>query len=83
MAYEQRDNSGSMFVNDHRTTEQHPNVKGKAMIAGKMYWVSAWTKTTKDGKKWQSLAFTEMDEQQGQAQGTAAPSIDYDDTLPF
>ena len=83
MAYEQRDNSGSMFINEHRQGENHPNVKGKAMVGGKMYWVSAWTKTTRDGKKWQSLAFQEMDEQQGSPQGTAAPPADFDDDLPF
>lgn len=61
MAYEQRDNSGSLFKNDKRETEKHPNATGKAMIDGKMYWVSAWTKEGASGK-FQSLSFKLMEE---------------------
>jgi hypothetical protein len=58
MAYEQRDNSGSLFRNDKREKETHPQAKGSAMIGGVEYWVSAWTKEARDGSKYQSLSFT-------------------------
>jgi hypothetical protein len=58
MPYEQRDNSGSLFRNDKRESDSHPNMKGSAMIGGAEYWVSAWTKVGKTGEKWVSLAFT-------------------------
>lgn len=61
MAYQQKDNSGSLFINDKREKDTHPNAKGKAMVAGVMYWVSAWTRTDKRGQRWQSLAFTPME----------------------
>lgn len=63
MTYETRDNSGSLFRNDDRQNDNHPNAKGKAMIDGVMYWVSAWTKTAKDGQRWQSLSFTPMEKE--------------------
>ena len=56
MAYEQRDNSGSIFVNDRKEKDTHPDRTGTAMIDGVMYYVSGWIK---QGSKVQflSLAF--------------------------
>lgn len=62
MPYEQRDNSGTLFKNDDREKETHPHAKGKAMIGGVMYWVSAWTKDGAKGR-FQSLSFKRMDRQ--------------------
>ena len=56
MAYEQRDNSGTLFKNDKREKDSHPHATGSAMIGGVEYWVSAWTKEGAKGK-FQSLAF--------------------------
>jgi hypothetical protein len=50
MAYEQQDNSGSMFVNDKKTTLNHPDYTGKMMVDGKKYYVSSWYKKS-EGKK--------------------------------
>ena len=56
MAYEQRDNSGTLFKNEKREKETHANARGKAMIGGVMYYVDAWTKEGAKGK-FQSLSF--------------------------
>lgn len=61
-SYEQRDNSGSLFRNDKREKDTHPNATGKAMIGGKMFYVSAWTKKDKNGNPWQSLSFKPVEE---------------------
>ena len=61
MAYEQRENSGTLFRNDKREKDTHPHAKGSALIDGVEYWVSAWTKEGKDGR-YQSLAFKRKDE---------------------
>ena len=58
MAYQQKDNSGSLFKNDRREHEAQPNAKGTALIGGIEYYVSAWTKKDKNGNPWQSLSFT-------------------------
>ena len=61
MAYEQRELSGSIFVNDRKEKDSHPDFKGQCLIDGKSYWVSGWKKKTGEGKTWLSLAFKEKD----------------------
>jgi len=63
MAFEIKDNSGSMFPNDRKDSANQPDAKGSAMIDGVEYWVSGWNKKTQDGKNWRSLAFTRKDAQ--------------------
>jgi hypothetical protein len=88
MAYTQKDNSGSLFKNDRKTSDNHPNAKGTAMIDGVEYYVSAWTRKDKNGNPWQSLAFTAKDDTRqsappdARASNSRAPD-DLDDTIPF
>ena len=86
MAYEQRDNSGSLFANEQREKETHANARGSAMIDGVTYFVDAYTKTTGDGKKWQSLTFKRKDKQPGGGERkvvSAQPLADMADDCPF
>lgn len=57
MAYEQKDNSGSLFRNDRKEQENHPDHTGTCKIQGREYYISAWIRETKTGKKFFSLAF--------------------------
>jgi hypothetical protein len=57
MAYEPREMSGSLFKNDKREKDTQPNARGTALINGVLYDISAWTKKTNSGDKWQSLSF--------------------------
>lgn len=75
--FEQRDNSGTLWKNDHRESEKHPNAKGSALIDGVEYWVSAWTKEGQKGK-FQSLSF-ERKEAKASKPCRRAP----DDEVPF
>lgn len=84
MAYEMKDNSGSLFANDKREKESHANARGSAVIDGKHYFVDAWTNTTNDGKKYQSLKFKLKDKQPAQGGGGFAPvHQDLSDDVPF
>lgn len=56
MAYEQRDNTGSLFKNERREKDSQPHATGTALIDGVEYYVSAWTKEGAKGR-WQSLSF--------------------------
>ena len=40
MAYEMRPGSGSLFKNENKTTDNHPNLKGKIMLPnGEIRWM--------------------------------------------
>lgn len=80
MAYEMRAGQGSLFKNDKRTEEKHPNAKGKVMLPnGEVRWISAWTKVTSAGEKWQSLSIGDLVEG-----GQAKPAVvESDDDIPF
>lgn len=83
MSYEQRDNSGVLFKNEDRKTDNHPNARGKAMIGGVMYYVDAWTKEGKNGK-FQSLSFKRIEQAEAPKKPIASGSIsEMEDDIPF
>jgi len=84
MAYEMKENSGSLFKNDKREKDTHPNATGSALIDGVEYWVSAWTKEGANGK-WQSLAFNRKEEKPAQAPTRARQNArdDIESDIPF
>lgn len=63
MAYEQRDNSGTIFVNDRKEKDSHPDRSGTAMIDGVEYYVSGWIKQGQKGQ-FLSLAFKRKEQKQ-------------------
>ena len=84
MAYEPKDNSGSLFKNDKREKETHANARGSARIEGVDYWVDAWTNTANNGDKYQSLKFKRKDGQAGAVAATTQRSgFDDLDDVPF
>jgi len=94
MAFEHRENSGSLFKNDKKLSDMHPDYKGDGLINGKQVWISAWVKEGKNGK-FMSLSFTDKEavQQQGIAQAKAVftkagPDVgdgagNFDDDIPF
>jgi hypothetical protein len=82
MGYEQRDNSGTLWKNDRKTTDAHPNAKGDALIDGVWYWVSAWTKRKQSGEPFQSLSFTRKDDATPKPQNKPAQP-EFNDEIPF
>jgi uncharacterized protein (DUF736 family) len=56
VAYEMRDNTGSIWVNDRKDKDEHPDRTGSIMVAGVEYWLNGWLKKTKDGKPYLSLS---------------------------
>ena len=59
--YETADMSGVLFINDRPTSANSPDLRGHVVIAGKKYWVNAWNKASRDGKRYVSLAVTDPD----------------------
>lgn len=63
MAYNQKDNTATVFRNDRkREGRQDPDFTGSAVINGESFWVDMWTKPPKDNKKgFFSLSFRPKD----------------------
>jgi hypothetical protein len=89
MAYEPKDNTGSLFKNDRKETDTHPDYKGSAVLNGVDHWLDAWINTDRNGNKYMSLKFKVKDEQRVGGQGgvyRATPpqeTADLDDDVPF
>lgn len=79
MSYELKPDTGSLFKNDRKTTDQHPGATGSALIGGVAYFVDAWTNTKPDGSKYQALKFKRKDKQPFDA----GPAPDDADSPPF
>jgi len=49
-------NRGVLFREKNKKSETHPDLKGKINVGGKDYYLSAWSKTAKNGNKFLSLS---------------------------
>ena len=76
MAFTPKDNSGSIWVNDRKDKDEHPDRTGSIMVAGTECWINGWLKKTKDGKPFMSLSVKPK-------AGEAGPKPKVDDELSF
>lgn len=49
-------NRGVLFKNDRKESDSHPDYKGQINVDGTEFWLSAWIKESKEGKKFMSLS---------------------------
>ena len=64
MSYQQKDLQGSMFKNDQKEKDTHPDYRGSCLIDGVEYWMDSWIKTADSGRKWMSFSFKRKDSKQ-------------------
>ena len=93
--WETKDNNGSVFVNRRKQKETHPDYTGEIKIDGKLYWLNAWQKETRNGEAWFSFAVSPKEDRgsdQSAMQPKAppkppvaseAPPQTIDDDVPF
>ena len=82
MAYEMKNLQGSLFKNDRKETEKHPDYTGSCMIGGLEFWISAWIKRPEGKSPFMSLAFKEKDGAKKTTTTAAAPAAEEGD-VPF
>ena len=96
MAFEQRDNSGTVFVNERKEKDSHPDRTGSAMIDGVEYWVNAWKRKEGANPRSPALSFSvrrKDDQRHGQSRGQSYGDMkgksrqqnndDMNDQIPF
>ena len=76
-------NRGALFKNTDKQQESHPDYKGSINVAEDDYWINAWLKTSKDGKKYMSLSVQPKAPKAAAPPKAASKSDDFDDDLPF
>lgn len=54
--YEQKDGTGSLFSNDQKETDRHPDFNGTITINGQQFYLSAWVKQKSGRSDWLSLS---------------------------
>lgn len=83
MAYELRNNSGSLFKNDRRTKDSHPEYSGTIMVDGQEYWISGWVKDGGKGKFFSLSVKPKEARQERHAPVQNPASDDFSDDIPF
>lgn len=80
-------NRGSIWKNDKKETEKHPDFTGSLNVAGTEYWVSAWKRKPDANEKAPALSFTVKLKEENSASNHEKPaekSFDnFDDGIPF
>jgi len=61
---QKKNNSGALFINNNRKSENHPHLNGSIIVEGVEYWISAWKKTTESNNTMFSLSVTAKQPQQ-------------------
>lgn len=81
-SYEERDNSGTAFPNDYKTTEKHPDYRGNIIVNGQKLEVAIWKKKGKKGEFF-SLSFQERRERKPDLKKPESYSQAEDEEIPF
>jgi len=85
MAYEHKDNSGSIFSNDKGDNPKRPDYTGTAKINGIVMRIASWVQESSNGEKYLSLKFEDKEDRED-ANFPAAespPAQKKQDDLPF
>ena len=83
MSYEMKPGQGSIFKNDKKTTEQHPDYKGSIMTPdGVECWVSMWVKRPEGKTPFFSVSIQAKETKPDAVQSPALP-VEAKDDLPF
>lgn len=78
-------NTGGLFKNDKKETDNHPDYKGSCFVDGIEYWLSSWINTDKNGNKYMSLKFNKKEEsfKDLKEKHELPNSNEFDEDIPF
>ena len=81
MAFEHKENRGSLFRNTDKRDDTDRDYSGTANIEGRLFWVSGWVQQSECKPKFLSLSFKPQNADA--AQPKKSRTEDFDDQIPF
>jgi hypothetical protein len=69
-------NRGSIFRNEKKTEDRHPDMSGSINIDGIEYWISGWKKQSKAGTGFISLSVRPKEQVRQSSQPTSKAKAD-------
>lgn len=80
-------NRGSIWKNDKKTTDKHPDFTGSLNVDGKDYWVSAWKRKEGTSDRAPALRIS-VKPKDGKPMDAPRPAtggggLDFEDSIPF
>ena len=79
---EHKENTGTLFKNQYKTEDKHPNYKGRINVDGKMMDIALWKRTTKQGENYLSVKLSEPREKKQVEQDRVQDDLP-SDFVPF
>ena len=77
-------NRGSIWKNEKKETEKHPDFTGSLNVEGVEYWVSAWKRKPDASDKAPALSFSIKEKEERKApEPNKTVEPDFDDRIPF
>jgi hypothetical protein len=76
-------NRGSIWKNEKKETEKHPDFTGSLNVEGVEYWVSAWKRKPDANAKAPALSFSVKPKDKQKQQHAPVQTADFDDDIPF
>jgi len=81
--FKHKENSGSLFKNTNKKTDNHPDYTGIIDIGGKVMRIAGWKKAGKEGTTFLSLQVSEEKQEEQKTNKKASPFDGMDDSIPF
>ena len=64
MEFEQKENTGAIFINERKQQPNHPDYTGTINVFGETFQLAGWKKESKNGKKYLSLSISRKQERE-------------------
>jgi uncharacterized protein (DUF736 family) len=75
--FEHKECKGSLFKNERKTKDTQPDYYGECKIHGIDFEIGAWIKSSKNGKKFLSLSFSNMNNPEAKKIENQESKIDF------
>lgn len=84
MAYEHKEGKGSLFTNDFKQSENHPDYRGKAKWKGEIIEISAWKGESSGSEKISlSIQYPRQKQEGSESSQRQNNAPRNDDDIPF